>query len=274
MLSIDRIAAVQMTSSDKRKQNLATAAKLIAQAAADDAKLVLLPENFSGIPACKNDRSLFCELPGEGMVQEFLAEQALLHGLWLIGGSVWLRCGNGKAYNSCLVYAPDGRQTARYDKMHLFDVQVGADGTAANYNESGFFVGGNGPGTADCGGLCVGLSICYDLRFPELYRSLQAMGAWLLVVPAAFTAATGKLHWEVLLRARAIENQCYVLAANQVGKHDDGNSTWGHSMVVDPWGGIASCGGTDVGATVCSCDWAGMSDYRKLFPAIQHKKQP
>ena len=273
MHQIRRIAAVQLSSSADRAQNLQTTAGLLAQAAEGGAQLALLPENFSGIPACEQDRKLHCEQEGNGMAQRFLSEQAARHKLWLIGGSVWLRePESGLSCNSCLVYAPDGARAARYDKMHLFDVQVAAGGQVSEYRESSFFAAGKEPRTANAAGLCVGLSICYDLRFPELYRQLQAMGAELMVAPAAFTAATGKLHWEVLLRARAVENQCYLLAANQHGKHEDGKESWGHSMIVDPWGAVAACVQDGNGVAIHECDWDKLRQYRDSFPALRHGK--
>ena len=274
MNKIQRVAAIQMNSSADRKRNLDTAASLISRAAGTGAQLVLLPENFSGIPAREQDRELYCEQAGTGLAQDFLSQQAKLHSLWLIGGSIWLRdkTKNNACYNSCLVYDPGGKQVARYDKIHLFDVQVTAGGTASEYCESSFFSPGEKLHVIDAAGLQVGISICYDLRFPELYRQLQAMGAELIVVPSAFTAATGKLHWEIMLRARAAENQCYLLAANQAGRHDDGRETWGHSMVLDPWGAVADCVPAGNGIATCDCDWNSMHGYRESFPALQHIK--
>ena len=268
-----RVAAVQLRSSADRAQNLLVAAGLVAQAADGGAQLALLPENFSGVPARESDRQSHCEQDGSGMAQDFLSEQAARHGLWLIGGSVWLRDPeSGLSHNSCLVYAPDGARAARYDKMHLFDVQVETDGKVSEHRESSFFAAGKEVRTASADGLCVGMSVCYDLRFPELYRQLQAMGAELMIVPSAFTAATGKLHWEVLLRARAVENQCYLLAANQCGRHEDGKESWGHSMIVDPWGAVAACVQDGNGVAIHECDWGRMRRYRDSFPALRHTR--
>lgn len=260
-----RVAAVQMVSTPHLQENLAAASGLIAQAATAGAQLVLLPEYFCLMGHSDADKVGIRE-EGDGPIQAFLAEQARSHGIWLVGGTLPLACDDpGRVYNTTLVYGPDGKRIARYDKIHLFSFQRGAEA----YDEAATIVPGKTPAsfTAPCGK--VGLSVCYDLRFPELYRALGELS--LILVPAAFTYTTGKAHLELLLRARAIENQCYVLAAAQGGVHPNGRRTWGHSMFIDPWGDILEVHDEGAGIVMGSVDPARLEEVRAALPALRHR---
>ncbi|MBS7349232.1 MAG: carbon-nitrogen hydrolase family protein [Comamonas sp.] len=284
------IAIAQMCSSPNVADNLAAAHTLIAQAAAQGAELVVLPEYFCAMGLRDSDKLAWCEDFGQGVIQDSLARAAQDAGLWLIAGTLPLRAlplrqaqGDlrqaqgeqvGKVYNSSLVFSPEGECTARYDKMHLFRFQRGAEA----YDESVVIEAGAAPVTTtitDRSGhpWRVGLSVCYDLRFPELYRQYALAGAELVVVPSAFTYTTGQAHWEVLLRARAIENQCYVLAAAQGGKHENGRRTWGHSMAVSPWGQVLAQRSTPTaGLVLASLDSAVIAQARSQLPALEHRR--
>ena len=261
-----RVAAIQMTSGADVAENLRAAAALIAQASAAGASLVLLPENFGLMAAHAKDKLAAQEPDGDGVQQAFLARMAREHGQYVIGGSVSLASDDPtRSWQSLLVYGPDGGKLGRYDKVHLFRYTHGDE----DYDEAKTIVAGSEPTSfaAPCGR--VGLSICYDLRFPELYRALGDVA--LLVVPAAFTARTGEAHWETLLRARAIENQCYVLAAAQTGVHPGGRRTWGHSMLVDPWGAVVASRAEGAGVVVGDVDPARIADVRSKLPALSHR---
>lgn len=261
-----QVAAIQMTSGDEVAANLPVAERLIAAAAAEGARLVLLPENFGLMAARAQDRIAAREADGDGPQQAFLARMARTHRLYVIGGSVPLACDDPARTNQTLLaYAPDGSRIARYDKIHLFRFTHGDE----DYDEAKTIVAGRTPATftAPCGE--VGLSICYDLRFPELYRALGDVA--LIVVPAAFTARTGEAHWETLLRARAIENQCYVLAAAQSGMHPGRRRTWGHSMLVDPWGVVVATIAEGAGTAIGTVDPARTRDVRTRLPALRHR---
>jgi predicted amidohydrolase len=261
-----RVAAVQMTSGESVDDNLRAAAPLVAAAAGDGAQLVLLPENFGLMGLHATDKLAAQERDGDGPQQAFLASMARTHRAYVIGGSVPISCGDAaRVRQTLLVYGPDGARVARYDKVHLFRFTHGAE----EYDESKTIVAGSAPASfvAPCGR--VGLSICYDLRFPELYRALGALS--LIVVPAAFTAPTGKAHWETLLRARAIENQCYVLAAAQAGTHPGGRRTWGHSMLVGPWGDVLDVRDDGAGVVAGVVDPMRLADVRAKLPALQHR---
>src|SRR5690606_25653788 len=196
----------------------------------------------------------------------FLAQQARSHRVWLVGGSVPLVSPSSRqVYNACLVYGPDGKRVARYDKIHLFNFQRGSE----SYDESTTIFPGRTPVSFESPGGRVGLSVCYDLRFPELYRALGEVS--LILVPAAFTYTTGRAHWEILLRARAIENQCYVLAAAQGGLHANGRRTWGHSMFIDPWGDVLEVRAEGPGVVVGSLDPAHLAEVRTALPALRHR---
>jgi deaminated glutathione amidase len=261
-----RVAAVQMTSGAKVEENLRAADAWVGQAAATGASLVLLPENFGLMGLHARDKLAAQERDGDGPQQAFLARMARKHRQYVIGGSVPLASDDpARTKQSLLVYGPDGARLARYDKVHLFRFTHGDE----DYDEAKTIVAGSEPASfaAPCGR--VGLSICYDVRFPELYRALGDMA--LLVVPAAFTARTGEAHWEALLRARAIENQCYVLAAAQAGVHPGGRRTWGHSMLIDPWGQVVASRPEGEGVVVGDVDPARIADVRAKLPALSHR---
>jgi nitrilase len=262
-----RIAAVQMISGPHVGDNLATAGRLLGEAAAAGATLVALPEYFPLIGATDAERLAARERPGAGPIQDFLAEQASRHGLWLIGGSLPLMANDPtRMRNSCLAFAPSGQCVARYDKIHLFGFRKGAE----FYDESATIEAGEQPVSFAVPGLGqVGLAICYDLRFPELFRALPPLD--LVVLPAAFTATTGQAHWDVLLRARAVENQCYVLAAAQGGTHPNGRVTHGNSLIVDPWGDILARQISGAGIVCADLDPQRIAEVRASLPALQHR---
>lgn len=262
-----KVAAIQMTSGADVAANLRRAGELVAHAAQAGASLVLLPENFGLMAVRAAEKVAARERDGDGPQQAFLAEMARLHRLYVIGGSVPLACDDpARTRQSLLVYAPGGARIARYDKIHLFRFTHGDE----DYDEATTIEAGGHPGVfaAPCGR--VGLSICYDLRFPELYRAQGNLA--LIVVPAAFTARTGAAHWEILLRARAIENQCYVLAAAQAGTHPGGRQTFGHSMLVDPWGTVVGMQAEGEGVVVGDVDAARIADVRARLPAHSHRR--
>ena len=261
-----RVAAVQMVSGADVAANLAQAEPLIAKAVREGAKLVLLPENFGLMGLHAKDKIAIREPDGDGIQQAFLSATARRHRITLIGGSVPIACDDPtRIKQALLVYGPDGTRIARYDKIHLFRFTQGDE----DYDEAKTISAGTTTQSfvADCGR--VGLSICYDVRFPELYRSFSDLA--LIVVPAAFTVPTGAAHWETLLHARAIENQCYVLAAAQGGTHPGGRRTWGHSMLVDPWGEIVAQLDDGAGVVVGDVDPVRISDVRARLPALTHR---
>jgi deaminated glutathione amidase len=276
------VAAVQLSSQADVGANLDRCAARVAEAAARGAKLVLLPENFAFLGGSEEERRTLAEDLGppsttpvsapavpSGPIARRLAELARAHGVWLLGGGMPERSGDpARPYNTCAVFAPDGRLAARYRKIHLFDVDL-ADRA---YRESAASSPGREPITLSAAGLGVGLSICYDLRFPELYRALSAAGAEVLVVPAAFTVQTGKDHWHVLLRARAIEAQAYVIAAAQWGKHPGGRQTFGKSCIVDPWGEVIAQASEGEGVVTAAVDRAYLGQVRASLPSLQHRR--
>jgi len=269
-----RIAAIQMNSSADPAENLELAGELIGSCRKQGASVVVLPENFSVMPATEKDRLEFAEPDGDGPVQSFLAGQARQHRVWLVGGTAPIQAGDGARLRStCLVFDDHGHRAARYRKIHLFDVQV-SDGES--YRESDAFE----PGPVDDDNLVcvdtpagrVGLSVCYDLRFPELYRALADKGAEIVTVPSAFTATTGEAHWAPLLRARAIENQVYVVAPGQWGGHASGRQTHGHSMIIDPWGRILAARESGTGIVVADIDLDEQAEIRRRFPSLSHRR--
>jgi nitrilase len=261
-----RVAAVQMVSTPRIDENLQTAAALIAEAVAHGAAIVALPEYFPIMGMTDADKVAAREADGAGPIQEFLAATARRHGIWLIGGSLPLvSSAAGKVLNSCLAFNPHGERAARYDKIHLFGFQQGAE----RYNESATIEPGSQLVAFTTPFGRVGLSICYDMRFPELYRALGVVD--LLVIPAAFTETTGRAHWEILLRARAIENQCYVLAVAQGGRHENGRETHGNSMLIDPWGDILDRLPKGPGVVIGAIDHARIAEVRASLPALTHR---
>ncbi len=261
-----RVAAVQTVAGGNVADNLAQAAVLVAAAAADGAQLIVLPEYFGILGARATDKLAVKESDGAGPQQDFLARMAREHRAIVVGGSVPIACADpGRVKSACLVYGPDGVRVARYDKIHLFRFTKGAE----DYDETRTIVPGDEVVAFDAPCGKVGLSICYDVRFPELYRALGDCA--LLLVPAAFTATTGAAHWELLLRTRAVENQCYVLAAAQGGLHPNGRRTWGHSMLIDPWGTIVAAHEEGPGIVVGDVDPARIAEVRAHLPALTHR---
>jgi predicted amidohydrolase len=261
------VAAVQMVSTPHVADNVATARRLVAQAAADGASVVLLPEYWPIMGLQDTDKVAVAERDGDGPLQECMAALAREHAVTLIGGTIPLAANEaGKVYNSTLVFDPRGARIARYDKIHLFGFTRGEE----TYDEARTIVDGADVATFEAPFGRVGLSVCYDLRFPELYRRMGACA--LLVVPAAFTYTTGRAHWEILLRARAIETQCYVLASGQGGTHASGRRTWGHSMLVDPWGEIVGQLPEGEGVVAGAIDEARLAEIRQNLPALAHRK--
>jgi deaminated glutathione amidase len=261
------VAAVQMVSTPDIDENLATCARLLDEAAATGAQLVTLPEYWPIMGMRDTDKVAHAEAPGAGPIQQFMAAKAREHGIWLVGGTLPMASGAaGKVLNSTLVYDPQGKLVSRYDKIHLFGFTKGGE----SYNESATIVPGEAVGSFEAPFGRVGLSVCYDLRFPELYRAMGTCA--LIVVPAAFTHTTGMAHWEVLLRARAIENQCYVLASAQGGLHRNGRRTFGHSMLVDPWGDVKAVLREGEGVVSGVIDPALLAGVRESLPALRHRR--
>ncbi|WP_374661698.1 carbon-nitrogen hydrolase family protein [Inhella sp.] len=265
-----RIAAVQMVSGTEPEANLARARHWVLQAAQQGAQLVALPEYFCLMGQQDEDKLAIAEPAGEGPLQAFLSGLAVEAGVTLVGGTLPLQSSvPGKVHNSCLVFSPAGQQLARYDKLHLF----GFDNGRERYDEGRVQQAGEAPVAFDWqgefGSLRVGLSICYDLRFPELYRQLAPQ---LILAPSAFTHTTGAAHWELLLRTRAVENLAYVMAPAQGGLHANGRRTWGHSMVVDPWGQVLACLPEGEGLALAELDPARLAQCRSQLPALQHRK--
>jgi predicted amidohydrolase len=263
-----RVALVQMNSRDEKPENLERAEMLVAQAASWGSDLVVLPELWTYLGPRKRHAEVAEPIPGE--TTDFLARLASRYRFWLVGGSFIEAVEDQERFhNTSVVLNPDGDVVARYRKLHLFDVEV--DGRV--YDESATMAPGGEVAVASVAGVPVGLTICYDLRFPELYRRLTARGARLVTVPAAFTMETGKDHWEVLLRARAIENQVYVLAAAQCGSHPPGSACYGNSMVVDPWGTVLARAGYREGVVVADVDLGHAERIRKTLPALAHRRE-
>lgn len=261
-----KVAAIQMVSTPDVEQNLAAAQTLIADAAARGAQLVALPEYFCFMGNSDREKVAIREIEGQGRVQDFLAAQAQAHGIYLAGGTLPLECPDpDRVYNTSFVYGPDGATVARYDKIHLFNFRRGNEA----YDEAVSIRPGTSPVTFNTPWVKVGLSTCYDLRFPELYRALGQVD--LILVPAAFTYTTGKAHWELLLRARAVENQCYVLAPAQGGQHPNGRRTWGHAMLIDPWGTVLDLLPEGPGVVCGDIDPARISEVRTALPALRHR---
>ncbi|HTI17394.1 MAG TPA: carbon-nitrogen hydrolase family protein [Trinickia sp.] len=266
-----RVAALQMVSAPSRERNLEDAARLIAEAASDGAELVLLPEYFCFMGFKETDKLSVREPYGDGPIQRFLADAARRHGVWLIGGTLPLAVDGPspdpeRVLNTTLVFDPQGQEAARYDKIHLFNFEKGSE----SFDEARTIRPGGDVRTFEAPFGRVGLSVCYDLRFPELYRRMGDVA--LIVVPSAFTYTTGRAHWEMLLRARAVENQCYVLAAAQGGTHENGRRTWGHSMLIDPWGEIVAQRTADgSGVVTGDIDRKRIEEVRRSLPAWRHR---
>lgn len=268
MSDLLRIGLVQMNSRSDKTENLAVAERLIEEAARQGAEIVALPEyvNFLG-PRELHEANAE---PIPGPTSERFAELARRLGIYLLGGSILERSERpDKFYNTSVLFAPDGEILATYRKIHLFDVDLTGNVTS---NESATILPGDRIVTAQVAGHTVGLTICYDLRFPELYRLLALAGAELILVPAAFTLYTGKDHWHVLLRARAIENQCYIAAPAQIGPHDPGQHCYGHSLVADPWGTVIAEATNRVGIVVTTLDFAYLREVRQQLPSLANRR--
>jgi predicted amidohydrolase len=264
------VAAIQMASGSNVTANLNEAARLINEAANMGAKLIVLPENFALMANTPHDYFEICETQGSGLIQDFLSQQAAQLGIWLVGGTIPIKTPDADKYRAaCLLFDNTGDCVTRYDKMHLFDVLVTDN---ERYCESKTIDAGNEVIVVDtpCGRL--GMAVCYDLRFPELFRKMQTQEVEIISVVSAFTAITGKAHWEVLVRSRAIENLSYVIAPNQGGYHVNGRETYGHSMIVDPWGVILSDLNQGSGVISAEIDLKKQSDLRHSFPVLKHRK--
>lgn len=280
-----KTAAIQMVSSPAVSVNLDSALTLLKQAAQSGAELAVLPEYFCLLGNRDTDKLGIQESYGQGVIQQFLADTARALGLWIVGGTLPLSIGKAEAqsagsatahaarvHNSSLVFSPAGACVARYDKIHLFWFDNGQE----RYDESRVLQAGNQPVTFELASRDghvwrIGMSICYDLRFPELYRGYAQSGVDMLLVPSAFTHTTGQAHWEVLLRARAIENQAFVVAAAQGGLHDNGRRTWGHSMLVDPWGAVVAQRPEGAGVVCQDLLPAMLLESRDKLPALAHR---
>ncbi|MBM0108397.1 carbon-nitrogen hydrolase family protein [Steroidobacter sp. S1-65] len=275
---MSRVAVLQMTSAPEVEANLATARVLLERAHAEGATLAALPENFAIMGRKESDKGAVAENPGEGPIQAFLGHCARELGLWIIGGTIPIRveAEPQRVASASLVFDERGRCVARYDKIHLFDVDVpDRDGQARNerYRESATVAPGSQPCVVPTPFGSIGMAICYDVRFPELFRVLQQQGAEILSLPSAFTAPTGKAHWELLVRARAVENLCYVLAPAQSGIHPNGRETWGDSLIVDPWGQVVSrVAEAGPGLAVAEIDRTVQQELRARFPALSHRR--
>lgn len=262
-----KVAAIQMVSVSNPDINIQTAKRLMQQAKSLGAELAVLPEYWSIMGLRDTDKLAHAEQPSTGVLQTFLAQTAQELQMKIIGGTIPLASNDEhKIFNACLVFDENGEQISRYDKIHLFGFSHGDE----SYQESNTIQEGNQVVSFDTEIGRVGLGICYDLRFPELFRQMGSCS--LIVLPAAFTYITGQAHWEVLLRARAIENQCYVLASAQGGTHDSGRRTWGHSMIIDPWGKVVSCLDDGEGVVIAELDLAAMQTIRANLPALKHRR--
>lgn len=268
---MSRVACIQMASGPNVGANLFEVEKLIYQAGKQGAKLVVLPENFAIMGLKETDKVAAREVDGKGPIQDFLAQQAKRHKVWLIGGTVPLVADDpAKVRAACLVYDDKGQRVARYDKMHLFDVKV--VGSDERYTESETIEPGDKLAVIDTPFGRLGLAVCYDLRFPELFRAMLDQGMEMIAVPSAFTAITGRAHWETLVRTRAVENLAYVFAAAQGGFHINGRETHGDSMIVDPWGNVLDRMPRGAGVVCADVDLERVKSTRRNFPAVEHRR--
>lgn len=274
-----KVAVIQMVSSSSVSSNLAQAADLLHQAALGGAELAVLPEYFCLMGQHDADKLGIAEPFGQGPLQQFLAETARAEGLWLVGGTIPLRADGAdvatapeRVFNASLAFSPDGACIARYHKIHLFRFDNGTE----RYDESAVLEAGSEPVTFDLDSRDghvwrIGMSVCYDMRFPELYRAYAEAGVHLLLAPSAFTYTTGQAHWEVLLRARAIENLAFVAAAAQGGQHDNGRQTWGQAMLIDPWGQVLAQRAQQAGVVLAELDFERLTACRSRLPALAHR---
>jgi predicted amidohydrolase len=285
-----KVAAVQMTSTRDVAANLREASRLVGEAAQQGAQLVVLPENFSFLGATDADRVAAVEAFGDGPAQRFLAETAENLGVWLVGGTIPIRDagrdaggramqgaiadadGAGRASSRSLLVGPDGRVAAHYDKIHLFDVDIPGKATE-RYSESATTLAGTRVVAAETPLARIGMTVCYDIRFPALFHRLSVLGTDIVVVPAAFTVPTGEVHWLPLLQARAIESLVYVVAAGQCGEHAGGRKTYGHSLILGPWGELLAELPTGPGVVCADLDMIRLADLRQRFPTVQHRRE-
>jgi predicted amidohydrolase len=265
-----KVAAIQMTSSHVVADNLTAAAKLLREAKDAGADIACLPENFSFIGLRDADKLQVAEADGTGAVQSFLSDTARELKMWILGGTIVIRGTDRRVANTSLLIDAAGKRVARYDKIHLFDVTI--PGRDEQYRESTHVAPGREPVIADTPVGKLGLSVCYDMRFPELYRELVSRGAEWLAMPAAFTVPTGRAHWETLLRARAIENLCYVVAPAQSGTHTSGRETYGDTLIVDYWGQVLSRLAKGSGVITADIDLEKLADTRARFPALDNRR--
>jgi len=284
-----KVAAVQMTSTREVAANLREAGRLVADAAAQGAKLVVLPENFSFLGATDADRVAAIEQSGDGPAQRFLAETAESLGVWIVGGTIPIRDGGDRASSRSLLVGPDGKVAAHYDKIHLFDVDIPGrattardGGSAANagsdlrperYSESATTLAGTRVVVASTPVARIGMTVCYDIRFPALFHRLSVLGTDVVVVPAAFTVPTGEVHWRPLLQARAIESLVYVVAAGQWGEHAGGRKTYGHSLILGPWGELLAELPAGPGVVCADLDMIRLAELRQRFPTVAHRRE-
>lgn len=265
-----KVSVIQMTSCTNVDKNLACVSMLVEQVMVQKPSLIVLPENFAYMGLNEADKLNQAEVFGEGVIQDTISQLAKKHGVWIVAGTIPIKSEEpSRCFASSLVFNAQGECIKRYDKIHLFDVQVSA--TEA-HKESNSTCAGNELAVVDTPVGRIGLSVCYDVRFPELYRQLRDKCADIFIVPAAFTFDTGKVHWQVLLQARAIENLCYVLASNQGGVHQNGRKTFGHSMIISPWGKIeANLETDDISYATAEIDMDAMHKRRQIFPCLEHR---
>lgn len=269
----NRVACIQMNSTDDLSQNLIATKDLIQQAVAQDAKLIILPENFALMSQDQMEKLKHRESIGQGPIQDFLSSQAAENKIWIVGGTIPITVpeNKDKVYACCLVFNDQGQQVARYDKIHLFDVHLRA--TQENYLESKHIDPGEHIVVIDTPFGKLGLAVCYDIRFPEMFRLMLKHGVEIIALPAAFTYTTGSAHWDTLVRARAIENLSYVLTACQTGVHPGGRRTYGNSMIVNPWGEMLICLPDNPGVVVAEINLDFLHKIRQDFPALAHRKK-
>lgn len=266
-----KVAAIQMASGPNVQANLDEAEKFIKIAVLQGAELVVLPENFAIMGMLETDKVDIAEVYKEGMIQNFLSEQAAKHGIWLVGGTIPIQSRDArKVCATCLLFNDAGEEVARYDKIHLFDVTLAESGES--YTESETIASGDEVVVTETPFGRLGLAVCYDLRFPEIFRAMSDSGVDIIALPSSFTSLTGKAHWETLIRARAIENLSYVVASAQGGYHVNGRETHGDSMIVDPWGMVLNRLPHGTGVVVSEIDLSKLKKTRQLFPALEHRR--
>lgn len=268
---MSKVAAIQMASGPNVKANLEEAEKLINAAVQQEAELIVLPENFAIMGMTEKDKVEIAESTGSGLLQDYLSEQSSKHGIWLVGGTIPIESKEaGKVSAACLLCNDKGEIVARYNKIHLFDVTI--EGSKESYNESETITSGDEVVVIDTPFGRLGLAVCYDLRFPELFRAMADVGMEICAIPSAFTSHTGKAHWESLLRARAIENLSFIIASDQGGYHVNGRETFGDSMIIDQWGTILNRLPNGTGVVVADIDLMRLENTRKAFPVLDHKR--